>query len=521
MLELGRVLAQRGHRIEFATHRGQEKWVQPEYYRFVSRVHTMGEPMTPEQEEAHYLALQHSDPRRDYRGFFRPKLTVDAFWTSDFAFLKRIVVVSKPAVIVADFFVNAARDIQYQTGIPVAMVWPQMPYGHGKVPYIPGVPGFQIDALSSEHASLMTRLRAELRPLRALPAIINYLLFVRRMRRAAGVTYSLPNLSRTPDHLALVNSFWGLETPKDLPPMIAAVGPILADEYPALDGQLEKFLGGERRVVYVALGTHILLQQDDIKRFLDAFTALMRDGVIDGVVWAANAAQRRLFPLDHIVVGSAGETTVRHALENSDGAWHFTPFAPQRAILDHPRTVLFVTHGGGSSVNEAVFHGTPMLCLGFFADQPLNGLRMQEAGVGLAMDKAGFSAPEMAGKCRALVTDQDGLVGQNVRRMAHVARASARKKYYAADLVEEVMYDRMFGLAPADPAEPVQGSRSSSSGGTLRRPTCATRPLHLQTADARMTAWRAQNWDLACLGCATFAGVLGLGFHAYLWMRRR
>lgn len=507
------MLSQRGHKIEFATHRGQEKWVEPEYYRFVSRVHTMGEPMTAEQEETHYLALQNSDPRRDYRGFFRPKHTVDAFWTSDFACLKRVVAVCKPDVIVADFFVNAARDIQYQTGIPLAMVWPQMPYGHAKVPYIPGVPGFQIDALSSEHASLTARLRAELRPVRALPAIISYLRFVRSMRRAAGVTYSLPNLSRTPDHLALVNSFWGLETPKDLPPMIAAVGPILADEYPALDGQLEEFLGGERRVVYVSLGTHILLDQEHTTRFLDAFSVLLRENIIDGVIWVAKAAQRRLFPLNHAIHGSAGETTVQHALENTDRAWHFTPFAPQRAVLDHPHTVLFVTHGGGSSVNEALFHRTPMLSLGFFFDQPLNGLRIQEAGVGLAMDKAAFSAPEIVEKCRALLLDGDGLVRQNVCRMAHIARVSARKKDYAADLVEEMMYDRMFSSAPP---EAVQGTGS----GALKR-TKARRPLHLQTADARMSAWRSQNWDLTCLGCATFVGVLGVGYHTYLWLRRR
>ncbi|KAJ9132944.1 UDP-glucosyl transferase family protein [Coniochaeta hoffmannii] len=513
VLELGRILAKRGHRIEFATHRGQEKWVQSEYYRFVSRMHTMGEPMTAEQEAAHYVDMQQTDPRRDYRGYFLPKLTVDAFWTSDFAFLKDITARSRPDVIVADFFVNAVRDIQHQTGIPVAMVWPQMPYGHAKVSYIPGVPGFQIDALSSENASLTTRLRAELRPLRALPAIINYLRFVRNMRRAAGVNYSLSSVSRTPDHLALVNSFWGLETPKDLPPMIAAVGPILADEYPQLDGRLEDFLRPGRRVVYVSFGTHVLLQEEHITRFLDAFTVLLRDKLIDGVIWVAGATQRSFFPLGRSVHGADGQVTVRHILEHHDPAWHFTTFAPQRAILDHPQTVLFVTHGGGSSVNEALFHGTPMLCLGFFFDQPLNGLRIQEAGVGLAMDKADFSSSEVLEKCRTLLLDRDGQVSRNVRRMAHIARVSARKKHYAADLIEEVMYDRMFSSSPSE-------TPLGSEDGRLQ---CVrrSRPLHMQTADARMSAWRAQNWDLTFIGCATFAGVLGFGYHAYLWLRRR
>jgi UDP:flavonoid glycosyltransferase YjiC (YdhE family) len=477
--------------------------------------------MTAEQEEAHYLDMQDTDPRRDYRSYFRPKLTVDAFWTSDLAYLKDIVATSRPDVIVADFFVNAARDIQYQTGIPVAMVWPQMPYGHAKVSYIPGIPGFQIDALSSEHASLVTRLRAELRPLRAVPAIINYLSFVRNMRRAAGVYYSLSSTSRSPDHLALVNSFWGLETPKDLPPMIAPVGPILADEYAPLDAQLEDFLRDGRRVVYVSFGTHVLLPEEHIARFLEAFTVLLRDNVIDGVIWAANARQRKLFRPEQTVHKAAGETKVGHILRNDDPAWLFTPFAPQRAILDHPQTVLFVTHGGGSSVNEALFHGTPMLCLGFFFDQPLNGLRIQEAGVGLAMDKAAFSAAEIVYKCRSILLDtEDGgqTYWRNVQRMAHIARASARKKYYAADLIEEIMYDRMFSLSSAPEEGPRGSSDSQGLKLAIRR---SSRPLHLQTADARMSVWRAQNWDLTLIGFAGFAGILGLGYHAYVWLRRR
>ncbi|KAB5545735.1 hypothetical protein GE09DRAFT_1224689 [Coniochaeta sp. 2T2.1] len=474
----------------------------------------MGESMTAAEEAAHYVDMQASDPRRDYWGYFRPKLTVDAFWTSDLAFLKDIVATVKPDMIVADFFVDAIRDIQHLTGIPIAMVWPQMPYGLAKVSYIPGVPGFQIDALSGEHASLFTRLRAELRPLRALPPIIHYLRSVRNMRRTAGVNYSLPTAQRTPDHLALVNSFWGLETPKDLPPMIAAVGPILADEYPPLDSQLEDFFNLHQRVVYLSFGTHIQLPASHIAHFLAALSVLLLENLIDGVIWVASAALLRHFPLDLIVHGGSGQISVRHALQNSNPAWYFTPFAPQRAVLAHPKTALFVTHGGGSSVNESLFHGTPMLCHPFFFDQPLNGLRIQEAGVGLTMDRDSFSTSEIVEKSRAILLDEDGgAVALNVRRMAHVARASSTKKYYAADLIEEVMYDRKF--SPILPAEVPQGG---GRNGVLAR---RRRPLHLQTADARMSVWRAQNWDLTCFGCVALAGILGLGYRAYVCLRRR
>jgi hypothetical protein len=38
VLEIGRVLAERGHIIEFATLDGQENWIKPDEYGFISGV---------------------------------------------------------------------------------------------------------------------------------------------------------------------------------------------------------------------------------------------------------------------------------------------------------------------------------------------------------------------------------------------------------------------------------------------------------------------------------------------------
>ncbi|KAI0382790.1 UDP-glucosyl transferase family protein [Hypomontagnella monticulosa] len=505
VLELGRILAARGHRVALATHKGQEKWVKDGSYGFLSGVYAMGPPMDPETESAHYLQMQNSDIRKDYRDYFRPKFNVDAFWAQDYTFLKDICQVFKPDMIVADFFVDSAvRDIKHQTGVPIATVWPQMPYGMVGVPYIPGLPGFQVDALTSEHASLWTRVRAALRPFRAISALIPYFRFVRQMRRKAGVDYTLPILKK-PDYLVLVNSFFGLETPKDLPPLVAAIGPILSEEFQPLDSAFEKFYAGHHRVIYVSFGTHIQVAPRDLDKFVGAFSDLLNEGLVDGIIWSANNTQRKLFDRGQKL--RYGDVKVGEILDNLDPAWLFTPFAPQRAILARRETVLFVTHGGGSSVNEATFHETPMLSLGFFFDQLLNGLRIQEAGVGLSLDKADFSEAEILEKSRVLLQDTDGTIAQDVRRMGHIARISAQKKEFGADLIEEVLYDHRFSLVPP--------------GATASESRDRRRPMHLQTADARMSAWRAQNWDLTCLGLASAASVGYLSWTLVKLLRTR
>ncbi|KAK7431789.1 hypothetical protein QQZ08_001729 [Neonectria magnoliae] len=315
--------------------------------------------------------------------------------------------------------------------------------------------------------------------------MLPYLRFIRDMRRHAGVHYSLRKFGK-PDYLVLVNSFWGLETPKDLPPLIAAVWPILSDEYPCLDGPTEAFFMSRSQVVYVSFG---------------ALALHLDEGAIDGIIWAANETQLALFPLNQVL--GSGEVTVDAVLNNRDPRWLFTPFAPQRAILDRRETVLFVTHGDGSSVNEATYHGTPMLSLGFFFDQPLNGLRIKEAGVGLSLDKAAFTQAEVYEKARALLKDESGTTARHVQRMRHIARISSRKKEFAADLILEMLYDHKYNLMP------------SASGSVRRR----QHPMHLETADARMSAWRAHNWGLTCIGLLAVGGIAGVAVTGIKYLR--
>ncbi|KAK0662124.1 hypothetical protein QBC41DRAFT_235274, partial [Cercophora samala] len=168
-----------------------------------------------------------------------------------------------------------------------------------------------------------------------------------------------------------------------------------------------------------------------------------------------------------------------------------------RAILDHPDTILFVTHGGGSSVNEAMYHGVRVLSLGFFFDQLLNGLRIVEAGVGLDLDKATLTRDEIYDKGRQVLMDENGSFARNVERMRHVARVSARKKHYAADLIEEMMFDAKFGLDP--------------NNGKMR-------PMHLQTADVRMPIWKAKNLDLMVISGLAIAGFAGASYWLYSWI---
>uniref|UniRef100_H3C6U5 UDP glucuronosyltransferase 5 family, polypeptide C1 n=1 Tax=Tetraodon nigroviridis TaxID=99883 RepID=H3C6U5_TETNG len=67
---------------------------------------------------------------------------------------------------------------------------------------------------------------------------------------------------------------------------------------------------------------------------------------------------------------------------NNSGQQHSTGGldATENDLLGHPKTKLFVAHGGTNGVQEAIYHGVPVVGLPLFFDQYDNLLRLKERG---------------------------------------------------------------------------------------------------------------------------------------------
>ncbi|KAF7595517.1 hypothetical protein BBP40_005853 [Aspergillus hancockii] len=487
IFEIARILHCRGHIIDFATLDGQQKWVND--YDFFSNVHILGPGQTTETEETAYLRM--SQWRLGLFHSFGPimdtKIYLESTWETVYPSLSALVQdpVSRPDFIIADYWVDAARDMQVENDIPIAMHWPQMPTNMLPASYIPGAAGLQVKVLTSEHASLWQRLQNYLILVRALPHIVRYRRWQRRMRVRMGVHRALPSRPK-PDYLLLVNSFFGLEPAKDLPPNVAAIGPVLSDDFPGLSGKIEIFIQEHKRVLYISLGTHVLLPDRTLQCILDGATRTMQDGLVDGIIWAMRGMALKQFDLNARAPNALKGHTVADLVAGSHPHIFFTDFAPQRAVLNHPHTHIFLSHGGPASVNEALYHGVRLVTIGVYFDQLQNALRLRDAGVSIPLDKDTLDAEELHGALVTISRDTTGSFAQNRDRMKMIASIAARRKHLAADLIEETLAD-------------FEGRR----GG----PDCK-RAMHLQTADMRMPGWRARNWDLWAIGaCCVLVGL--------------
>lgn len=68
---------------------------------------------------------------------------------------------------------------------------------------------------------------------------------------------------------------------------------------------------------------------------------------------------------------------------------------PQNDILAHPNTKLFMAHCGLLGIQEAMWHGVPILGFPVFGDQPQNAFRLRELGVAERMSIVNFTETEL------------------------------------------------------------------------------------------------------------------------------
>ncbi|KZL70607.1 udp-glucosyl transferase family protein [Colletotrichum incanum] len=418
ILELGTVLAKRGHEVHFGTKSGQEHWVST--VPAITRIHSFGPAMPDADTKAYYTRMMQWHPSDGVGSIMQSKYLSVSYWPDSYFNLREVMLDPevKPDMIIADFFVEAAaKDMMIEFNVPIGIMWSPMPY--------------------------------------------------------------LLAPASKPNHLVFVNSFFGLEAAKDLPPLMVPVRPLLSDEYPQLDDTYEAFLKSHNKTIDITLGTHIALPDAELEKLLEGLIIGLDAGHINGVIWSIGQSPRKKFDKSRQLIRADGKKfLVGDILDENHPDFVVPFFAPQRAILEHPNTKVYLTHGGGSSANETLFHGTP-------------------AGVGRAMDKFDFTPSEMADKIGQIVSDPDRSIHRNIWRMKGVAQIASRRKYLASDMVEEVLCDHEMRFKDGE----------------------ALRPMHLQTADMRMSVWKARNWDLWAISISVIAigGTACVSGFKYVW----
>uniref|UniRef100_A0A1I8BDA2 UDP-glucuronosyltransferase n=1 Tax=Meloidogyne hapla TaxID=6305 RepID=A0A1I8BDA2_MELHA len=88
-----------------------------------------------------------------------------------------------------------------------------------------------------------------------------------------------------------------------------------------------------------------------------------------------------------IIFAFKGSKEFLEKREKSPQHIRIVEWAPQLDILAHPKTKVFLTHGGLKSVKESICSKTPMLAMPIFAEQNHNTHMVLKYGIGIALNK--------------------------------------------------------------------------------------------------------------------------------------
>ncbi|XP_066524186.1 UDP glucuronosyltransferase 5 family, polypeptide A1 [Hoplias malabaricus] len=162
----------------------------------------------------------------------------------------------------------------------------------------------------------------------------------------------------------LMRNDFTFEFPRPTLPNVVYMGGFQCKPSKPLPSQLEEFVqsSGEHGVIIMSLGTIISQLPLDISEEIAAAFAQLPQKVI----WRYTGPRP----------AALGNNTL------------LVDWMPQNDLLGHPKTKVFVAHGGTNGVQEAIYHGVPLLGLPLIFDQPDNLSRMWKKGTAKLVDVA-------------------------------------------------------------------------------------------------------------------------------------
>ncbi|XP_059402106.1 UDP-glucuronosyltransferase 2B15-like [Carassius carassius] len=162
----------------------------------------------------------------------------------------------------------------------------------------------------------------------------------------------------------LMRNDFTFEFPRPTMPNIVYMGGFQCKPAKPLPADLEEFVqsSGKHGVIVMSLGTLISqLPQDITDDIAAAFAQLPQK-----VIWRYTGPR----PV------TLGNNTL------------LVDWLPQNDLLGHPQIKAFVAHGGTNGVQEAIYHGVPILGVPLVFDQPDNLFRMEAKGTTKIVDIA-------------------------------------------------------------------------------------------------------------------------------------
>ncbi|CAO0792335.1 unnamed protein product [Mucor circinelloides] len=430
-LEIGKVLAERGHNVSFLTTEPYIKFGTP----YEPHIKTIS--MGPHISKIQFRDLFDTEDAFSTKVTSSYKQVIEDTYKRDYFAYKDIFLSSNTSIAICDQLSLPCFDAAKELNIPMIIHMTMSLSRDARAPFITFY--HLTDQPTTLYQSFGQRFyeRYILLP-KFIYRYFPVAMAIKKARQEIDVQGFDP-LARDSNVIKMINSFWGMESPRPVGPLVEYVGPIIGTSYDSLPSHLMQFMQQHQRVIYIAFGQMYTPNHQEFKVLLTSLLEAYEHGYFDGFIWSLSKSSRQGLPKQ--VETSSGKTYfVQELLDGSYTDLRFEPWSPQFAILDHDHCKLFISHGGASSIHESLYNGVPLLLHPFTSDQPANAHNIANAGVALVLDRKMHNVTDTFEKLRTILLDRDSAFASNMEGMQRLVQLKSKRKYYAADIVEEVLY---------------------------------------------------------------------------------
>nr|XP_033341175.1 UDP-glucuronosyltransferase 1-7C-like [Megalopta genalis] len=185
--------------------------------------------------------------------------------------------------------------------------------------------------------------------------------------------------------------------PKPLLPNVIEVHSLqITDQHQALPKDVQEFLDNAHHgAIYFSLGSNLQTHQ-------------LPAGPLTALCNALSSLKQRVLWKD------AGDMAIHPANIK------FVKWAPQQAVLAHPKVMAYVMQGGLQSLQEAVHYSVPVVAIPFFGDQLFNARKILDAGIGLTLDIDTITEESIARTLADVIENKTYY--ENIRTMSEIVK---------------------------------------------------------------------------------------------------
>ncbi|KAM3877208.1 UDP-glucuronosyltransferase 2A2-like [Diretmus argenteus] len=194
----------------------------------------------------------------------------------------------------------------------------------------------------------------------------------------------------------LMRNDFTFEFPRPAMPNVVYMAGFQCKPSKPLSQGLEDFVqsSGEHGIIIMTLGTLVGKLPDDLTEDIAAAFAQLPQKVI----WRHKGKRP----------STLGNNTL------------LVDWLPQNDLLGHPKTRVFVAHGGTNGIQEAIYHGVPLVGLPLMFDQPINFFRMKVRGVAKVLNIATVNKDNFLEALREVLYEPS--YRENMQRLSRLNR---------------------------------------------------------------------------------------------------